>query len=121
MSKTMVVLPRISEKAYALSHNSQYVFRVPKAASKQAVAKAIEAQFDVSVISVNMTNIAGKAKRTYRKRGRAVAGHDTAVQKAYVRLKSGDSIPIFAAEEAEAAKQEEATKKAEKKAAKESK
>jgi large subunit ribosomal protein L23 len=118
MSMTLVLKPRMSEKAYGLSQGSVYVFAVPGNANKHTVAEAVEAQFKVTVKDVNITNIAGKAKRTIRKGGRAIAGRETDTKKAYVTLKGGDSIPVFAAvEEAEekAEKLEKATAKATKK------
>lgn len=105
MSKSLVLKPRVSEKAYALSqeHNT-YVFDVPKSANKQLVAEAVKVQFSVTVETVNIANRKGKAKRTIRKGGRPIAGRQNAIKKAYVTLKAGDTIPVFAsAEETEQA------------------
>jgi len=103
MDKTMILKPRVSEKAYAMSQDggNVYVFVVPLQASKLAIASAIQAQFGVTVIAVNTTLRKGKAKRTVRKGGRPVAGRDSAIKKAYVTVKEGDSIPVFAAAEDE--------------------
>ena len=100
MSKTMILKPRMSEKAYALSqlHNT-YVFEVPADANKVTVAEAVTAQFDVTVVKVNIANTDGKVKRSYRKNGRGSTGRDQDVNKAYVTLKSGDSLPFFASED----------------------
>ncbi|PID31978.1 50S ribosomal protein L23 [Candidatus Saccharibacteria bacterium] len=96
----MTLRPRISEKAYGLSvQRNVYVFDIPKDANKQTVAAAVEAQFKVSVTAVNIVNIDGKVKRTVRRNGRATMGRDVDVKKAYVTLKAGDSIPVFAAVE----------------------
>jgi large subunit ribosomal protein L23 len=98
MDKTIILRPIFSEKAYALSlARNTYVFAVPKDANKHTVARAVSAQYDVTVVEVNIANIPGKAKRTVRKSGRAVMGRQSDVQKAYVTLKDGDSLPIFAA------------------------
>lgn len=100
MDKTMVLKPRVSEKAYAQNQDRNvYVFMVPVSASKQAIANAIAAQFEVTVKTVNTTLTKGKAKRTIRKGGRPVAGRTSNFKKAYVTLKDGDSIAIFAAAE----------------------
>jgi len=110
MEKTIVLTPILSEKAYALSQvRNTYVFIAPKAANKHIVARAVEAQFGVTVDNVNITNIAGKAKRTVRKNGRAVTGYQSDKHKAYVTLKDGDTLPIFAAleEDSKAASKEE--------------
>ncbi len=109
MYKTIALKPRMSEKAYGLSQTARtYVFEVPKGTNKQSVAHAVALQFDVVVASVNIANIAGKAKRSVRKGGRQVKGYESDTRKAYVTLTEGQSLPIFAAaEEAEA--KEEAT------------
>jgi large subunit ribosomal protein L23 len=112
--KLMVLKPRVSEKAYALSQGDTnvYVFQVPKGASKAAIASAVSTQFEVTVQTVNTAISKGKSKRTVRKGGRrAVAGRTVAFKKAYVTLKDGDTIAIFKAEEdkkpaAKAAKKE---------------
>jgi large subunit ribosomal protein L23 len=122
MDKTTVLKPIMSEKAYGLSQlRNTYVFAVPQGTNKHTVARAVSAQYEVTVTDVNITNIAGKAKRTVRKSGRAVAGRQSDVRKAYVTLKAGDTLPIFAAleqEAAEAEKNQEAVAKAAEKAAK---
>jgi large subunit ribosomal protein L23 len=122
MDKTIALKPIMSEKAYGLSQlRNTYVFAVPKGVNKHSVARAVSAQYEVTVTDVNITNIAGKAKRTVRKSGRAVAGRQNDVRKAYVTLKAGDTLPIFAAleqEAAEAEKNQEAVAKAAEKAAK---
>lgn len=113
MDKTLVLTPIMSEKAYGLSqaHNT-YVFAVPKGANKHTVARAVSSQFEVAVTTVNITNILGKPKRTVRKNGRVSKGKQNDIRKAYVTLKVGESIPIFAALEEEAAKNEKAAEKA---------
>ena len=133
MSKTTILKPRLSEKAYGLSQtNNTYVFDVPADANKHTVARAVTAQFEVTVVNVNVTNVKGKAKRTVRKSGRAAMGRQNDVRKAYVTLKQGDSLPLFAAIEKEteqaektseaiAKAQAKADKKAEKQAEKEKK
>lgn len=96
--KDLILKPRMSEKAYGLSQTrNTYVFDVPGDANKHTVARAVAAQFDVTVTNVNIANIAGKAKRTVRKNGRSVNGHQSDLSKAYVTLKEGDTLPIFAA------------------------
>lgn len=116
MSKTMVLRPRISEKAYGLSqqHNT-YVFDVPTGANRLSVASAIHAQFDVVVEDVRIANAKGKVKLAYSKRRRPVSGRRNDVKRAFVRLKAGDKLPIFAAEEAEEAKAKKDAEKATKK------
>ena len=113
----MVLKPRMSEKAYGLSHGiDTYVFDVPLSANKIEVAKAVSKQFKVTVESVRIVVIKGKKARSIRIGGtrKYVYGKRANIKKAYVKIKSGENIPIFASiDEAE-----EKAKKAEEKAAK---
>ncbi|HSX30170.1 MAG TPA: 50S ribosomal protein L23 [Candidatus Saccharimonadales bacterium] len=114
MEKNTILRPRLSEKTFGLAGaHTVYVFDVPKEANKQTVALAVAAQFDVTVVNVNMTNIKGKAKRLVRKGGRPVAGKRSDIKKAYVTLKEGQKLPFF--------DEPETDKKADKKAKKEEK
>lgn len=99
MSKTMVLKPRVSEKSYAQSQDNVYVFSVSTSADKTSIARAVEAQFDVVVATVNTTLSKGKAKRTMRRGGRPITGRTNSYKKAYVTLKEGQSIPLFASDE----------------------
>jgi len=126
MYKSILLTPRMSEKAYGTSQALRtYVFDVPANTNKQSVARAVAEQFEVKVTSVNIANISGKAKRTVRKGGRQVKGRESDTKKAYVRLAEGNSLPIFAAIEEETAKAEATQAKidkvAEKQAEKEAK
>ncbi|HSX08404.1 MAG TPA: 50S ribosomal protein L23 [Candidatus Saccharimonadales bacterium] len=121
MDKTLVLKPRLSEKTYGLSEGNVYVFAVPGDANKHTVARAVAAQFDVTVVSVNIINVKGKVKRTVKKGGRAVTGTRSDVKKAYVTLKDGDTLPFFDSIKEDEKKAEEADKKAAKAAAKEKK
>ena len=113
MEKTTLLRPRLSEKTFGLANtNTVYVFDVPASANKQTVAAAVAAQFEVTVVNVNMTNVKGKAKRTVRKGGRAVSGQQSDRKKAYVTLKEGEKLPFFDTPE------DKKDKKADKKAAK---
>lgn len=103
MSKTLVLKPRVSEKAYGLSQARRtYVFDVPTSANKQTIAQAVNAQFGVTVQTVNVVTLKGKAKRTIRKGGRPIAGKQADTKKAYVVLKEGNTLPIYAAQEEDA-------------------
>jgi ribosomal protein L23 len=99
MSKTMPLKPRLSEKTYAQSENlNVYTFEVPKDATKLTVAAAVKAQYEVVPVKVRIATVAGKSKRTYKKSSRTtVTGMRSGVRKAYVTLKEGDKLPIFAA------------------------
>jgi large subunit ribosomal protein L23 len=107
MSLLMPLKPKLSEKAYGLSQTRRtYIFEVPKSANKETIADAVAAQFKVTVTNINLANQKGKTKRTVRKGGRPIMGRRSDVKRAYITVKQGDSIPVFAAIE-EASKPEE--------------
>lgn len=95
--------PRLSEKAYQQSLERQtYVFVVPTTANKLQIKQAVEAQFNVTVLDVNVVVQKGKMARSIRlgnRRARAIEGKRSDIKKAYVKLKDGDSIKIFEEEE----------------------
>lgn len=124
MSKAVVLRPRLSEKTYGLSESRVYVVEVPKGLSKHEVKKAVEAQFEVKVTKVNVTNIPGKAKRTISISGKRMTnaeGKRTDIRKAYVTLAEGNSLPFFAAVEEEEQKEEALQEKFDKAAEKQAK
>ena len=105
MDKFVTLKPRVSEKGYALSEmHNVYIFDVPVDANKFDVAKAVKSQYQVDATSVRIASVPGKAVRSYRNRGRrSISSKRSDVRKAYVTLKEGDKLPIFAAvEEAKA-------------------
>lgn len=109
MSKGIILKPRVSEKSYGLSErNNVYVFEVPGDTNKHVVSKSVADQFNVTVLKINVSNLKGKPKRTIRKGGRATAGRQSDVKKAYVTLKEGDSIAVFKSAEEQEAKPEPA-------------
>jgi len=109
----MILVPRMTEKTFGLSQTARtYVFIVPKDANKITVKQSVEAQFAVAVTNVNMLTNKGKVKRTYRKGGKSVMGSRSNTKRAYVTLKDGDSIPVFAAALEEEAEAEKAANKA---------
>ncbi|MGI9027228.1 MAG: 50S ribosomal protein L23 [Candidatus Saccharimonadales bacterium] len=121
MSKTLTLKPRMSEKTYASAQTTNtFVFVVPKSTNKIEVGEAVATQFGVTVTNVRTIVVKGKKARSIRlgKYRKNVMGQRADYKKAFVTLKEGDSIPIFAAvEEAEAA-EVKAAEKAEKKAVK---
>jgi large subunit ribosomal protein L23 len=112
MDKFMTLKPRVSEKTYALSlARNVYVVDVPGNANKDTVAKAVTAQFGVTVETVNIIVVKGKSKRTVRKGGRPTMGKRSDVKKAYVTLKEGDKLPFFAEPEEDTKKKKAGDKK----------
>lgn len=95
-NRRLVLKPRMSEKAYALAQElNTYVFDVPMTSNKASIAAAVIAQFSVEVVNIKIILVKGKPKKSYQKRNRPTAGKRADYKKAYVRLKSGDSIDIF--------------------------
>jgi len=85
--------PRISEKTSRLQEiSNQYAFEVSRGASKADIKTAIEQLFDVTVESVNVVNVIGKAK-SFRQR----QGSRGNSRKAYVKLVEGQSIDVMTA------------------------
>ena len=111
MSLSITLRPRLSEKTYGLSESRVYVVEIPKDVNKHSVARAIEAQFEVKVTKVNITNIPGKQKRVISisgKRMKNAQGRRNNIKKAYITLAEGHGLPFFAAIEEEDAKEEKA-------------
>jgi large subunit ribosomal protein L23 len=99
---TISVTPRATEKAYAQSQKNVYVFDVPLSANKQEIARAVESQFEVKVVTVKTLVQSGKAVRFSRGKNRypgTTTRKDS--KKAYVTLAAGDSIQVFAEQPAE--------------------
>lgn len=85
--------PVITEKAMKLTANRQYVFQVDPNSNKIEIKKAIEAMFEVNVISIRTVNIKGKVKVRMTRRG-IMRGSTPSIKKAYVTLKEGQSIEL---------------------------
>lgn len=119
--KDLQLIPRISEKAYAMSQVEgvkTYVFQVPASANKHSIARGITSQYDVVVTKVRTLTTKGKEKQMYRKGGRPVTGVRSDVKKAYVTLRAGESLPLFVEEAAKEEKQAKVAKKIAEKTAK---
>lgn len=91
------LIPRISEKTYALSTSRNvYVFDVPLNMNRVEVARTVASQYNVEVTNVRIVIAKGKAVRFIRKGGRVNNGVRTDIKKAYVTLKAGQTLPFFA-------------------------
>ncbi|CAN5149187.1 50S ribosomal protein L23 [soil metagenome] len=88
-SYDVILAPHITEKATVLSEQNKVVFKVAKDASKDEIATAVEALFNVNVIKVNTLIQEGKEKRF-----RGVKGWRGDVKKAIVTLADGQSIDV---------------------------
>ena len=100
MSTTLLITPRVSEKAYALSQSEKQVvvFNVPTTSNKNEIKAAVEAQYGVKVDIIKTIVQKGKVVRTIRlgtRRGRPGSGQRNTIKKAYVTLQAGERIAIF--------------------------
>lgn len=86
--------PLITEKtAYQSSKLNQFSFEVPMDVTRTQVKEAVETAFEVTVLKVNIINVAPKVSR--RGRNRRMAIRKSAYKKAVVTLSPEDRIPIF--------------------------
>lgn len=115
--KTVQYIPLATEKAYTEETKRTYMFQVPKAASKQEIAKQIAEAFKVTVTDVRTVVRKGKPIRFSRGK-HAYPGTTFRQDKkiAYITVKEGDKIPVF--EEETKADEKPAEKKTAKKAEK---
>lgn len=88
---SVILNPRISEKAVLKSEENVYTFMVRKDATKFEVRDAVQAFFKVTPVKVNIVNKAPR-KKLSRMRGRVQT--EKGYKKAYVYLKDGDSINL---------------------------
>ncbi len=120
MSKTILLKPRMSEKTYAQSNDRVYVFVVPTDVNKFEISKTVQDTYDVTVTNVRTSITKGKPVRSYKNK-RFINGKRSDFKKAYVTVKEGDAIPIFAAVEEAEEKADKNAKIAEKVAKKQAK
>ena len=86
----VLLKPTITEKSTLLQESGKYTFQVAKGANKVEVKQAVETNFNVSVLDVNITKLKGKQKR-YGPR----FSKQPDIKKAVVTLKAGDRIDLI--------------------------
>ena len=86
----VLVKPTITEKSTLLQESGKYTFQVAPRANKVEIKAAVEKNFDVSVVDVNITKIHGKRKR-YGPR----MSKQPDFKKAVVTLRPGDRINLI--------------------------
>ena len=86
----VLVRPTITEKSTLLQESGKYTFRVSPRANKVEVKEAVEKNFGVTVMDVNITKLHGKVKRYGARMSKRPD-----VKKAVVTLKPGDRINII--------------------------
>ena len=87
--RDVLLRPRITEKAANMTSANVYTFDVAMSATKQEITSSIEALYKVRPIRVRTVRIPAKRVAMRKRRG---FGRVSAIKKAYVYLKKGDSI-----------------------------
>jgi large subunit ribosomal protein L23 len=88
--RDVIIRPVVSEKSYAGLERNSYTFLVDDRANKTEIKQAVQAIWDVRVVSVNTLNRKGKVKRR-----RFTQGKRADEKRAVVTLAEGDAIEIF--------------------------
>jgi large subunit ribosomal protein L23 len=86
----VLIRPTITEKSTLLQESGRYTFQVAPAANKTRIKEAVEKNFNVTVLDVNITKQRGKQKR-YGPRFKKMPD----IKKAVVTLKAGDRINLI--------------------------
>ena len=86
----VLLKPAITEKSTLLQESGKYTFKVEPRANKVEIKAAIEKNFSVTVLDVNITKTHGKRKR-YGPR----LSKRPDLKKAVVTLKAGDRINLI--------------------------
>ena len=85
----VLLKPTITEKRTMLQESGRYTFQIAPKANKIQVKEAVEKNFNVTVLGVNITKLHGKRKR-YGARVKKMPD----IKKAVVTLKAGDRINL---------------------------
>ncbi len=88
---SVIIKPRITEKAAILTDKDVYTFEIQKGATKFEVRDAIKALYNVTP---RMVRIVNKGPRHFMSRSRGRDMMESGLRKAYVYLKKGDRIDL---------------------------
>lgn len=88
---SILVRPRVTEKATFAIESGVYVFDVAPAATKAEVQQAIQHYYKVTPRKINMVTV---PRKLIQSRFRGLRGISSGGKKAYVYLKEGDSIEV---------------------------
>jgi large subunit ribosomal protein L23 len=89
----VIIRPIDTEKTrYQASELRQYTFEVDRLANKIEVKRAVEAVYDVDVVSVNLMNVPAKVSR---RRGRRRIIRHSPWKKAVVTVAEGQRLEVF--------------------------
>lgn len=89
VTSSVIIAPRITEKASLQSSANAYTFVVTKDATKLSVAAEIKKTYKVTPVAVNITNM--PVRNTFI---RGKWGTQAGIKKAVVFLKKGDTIAL---------------------------
>ena len=87
--RSIILKPVLTEKATVLREGNKYAFRVHPKANKIAIRQAVEEIFSVRVENVRTVSVPKRPKRQGM-----YQGYRSGWKKAYVTLRTGDSIEI---------------------------
>lgn len=88
---SVIVKPRITEKAAILGDKNVYTFEVKKGATKYEIRDAVKALYNVTPDRIRIVN---KQPRHFMSRTRGRDMMENGLRKAYVYLKKGDRIEL---------------------------
>jgi len=87
--------PILTEKASMLTEKlNRYAFKVDHRANKIQIKAAVEEMFNVTVLEVNTSVVAGKNKTRQTKTG-LVSGRAPKYKKAIITIKDGETIDFY--------------------------
>lgn len=92
MNPFILKRPLITEKTYRLAQDKVYTFEVDPKSTKGQIREAVEQTFGVEVIAIQTIKLAGKMKKTGKKR---VTTQLSSRKKAMVRIKPDQTIEVF--------------------------
>jgi large subunit ribosomal protein L23 len=88
--ESIIIEPVLSEKTNLARETGKYTFKVDARSSKTEIMEACRRLFNVTPLSCNVQNMAGKPKRQ-----RSRAGLTSSWKKATVTLPKGQTIGLF--------------------------
>ena len=88
----MLRKPLLTEKTLNETSLNRFTFEVDKKANKGQIREAVEAAFDVEVVSVRTLRNAGSLRKTGKRR---LPSKVPGIKKAIVELKQGQTIKAF--------------------------
>ena len=88
---SVLLSPRITEKAALLTDQHVYAFEIANGATKHDVRSAVKAIYNVTPLKIRIVN---RAPRRYHSRTRGRVLLERSLRKAYVYLKKDDRIEL---------------------------